>query len=150
MKFTYDDGGREDAGYKGDAGDCVVRAIAIATEIPYKEVYEDLMERNRAYYEATRSRKRTKRTGTPRTATPREGVFRKSTSRTCKIRLDVGADHAHRSGCTVHMRADELPNGRIITRLSKHVCAVIDGVIHDTHNPSRDGTRCVYGMFTKE
>ena len=26
--FVYDDGGRKDAGYKGDAGDCVCRAIA--------------------------------------------------------------------------------------------------------------------------
>jgi hypothetical protein len=28
--------------------------------------------------------------------------------------------------------------------------AVIDGVIHDTYDPSRDGKRCVYGYFTKE
>ena len=29
------------------------------------------------------------------------------------------------------------------------VC-VIDGVIHDNHNPSRGGTRCVYGYYQKE
>jgi hypothetical protein len=27
------------------------------------------------------------------------------------------------------------------------MCAVIDGVIHDTHNPDRDGNRCVYGYY---
>jgi hypothetical protein len=34
--------------------------------------------------------------------------------------------------------------------VSKHYCAVIDGVIHDTSDPSRDGTRCVYGYWIKE
>ena len=38
MEWIYSDGGRAAAGYKGDAGDCVTRAIAIATEIPYQEV----------------------------------------------------------------------------------------------------------------
>jgi hypothetical protein len=40
MRFVYDDGGRVAAGYKGRAGDCVVRAIAIATQSPYQEVYD--------------------------------------------------------------------------------------------------------------
>jgi hypothetical protein len=26
---------------------------------------------------------------------------------------------------------------------------VIDGVIHDLYDPSRDGTRCVYGYYQK-
>jgi hypothetical protein len=54
------------------------------------------------------------------------------------------------SGCRVHLRADELPPGRLIVRVSKHVAAVIDGVIHDTFDCSRGGTRCVYGYFTPE
>jgi hypothetical protein len=51
------------------------------------------------------------------------------------------------SGCKVHLKADELPNGRIIANVSKHVVAVIDGVIYDTHDPSRNETRCVYGYW---
>lgn len=31
MTFVYDDGGRSAAGFKGKTGDCVTRAIAIAT-----------------------------------------------------------------------------------------------------------------------
>ena len=31
--------------------------------------------------------------------------------------------------------------------VSKHITAVVDGVIHDTFDPSRDGTRCVYGYW---
>jgi hypothetical protein len=51
------------------------------------------------------------------------------------------------SGCQAHLRAKELPAGRLIVRLSKRVAAVIDGVIHNTHDPSRRGTRCVYGYY---
>jgi len=51
------------------------------------------------------------------------------------------------TGCQVHLRADELPSGRIIARVTRHLCAVIDGVIYDTGNPSRGGTRCVYGYW---
>ena len=54
------------------------------------------------------------------------------------------------SGCKVHLRNDELPAGRLIVCLSRHYTAVIDGVIHDTHDPSRGGTRCVYGYWRKE
>jgi hypothetical protein len=53
------------------------------------------------------------------------------------------------SGCTVHLRDGELPQGRLIVAVSKHIVTVIDGVIRDTHDPSRDGTRCVYGYWRK-
>lgn len=54
------------------------------------------------------------------------------------------------SGCKVHLRTDELPAGRIVCFVSRHATAVIDRVIHDTHDPSRDGTRCVYGYWIKD
>ena len=38
--WKLDDGGRAKAGYKGLAGDCVCRAIAIATGTPYGDVYD--------------------------------------------------------------------------------------------------------------
>jgi hypothetical protein len=101
MQVIYDDGGREDAGFVGEAGDCVTRAIAIATGVPYKLVYAAINER-------------------AKTERPRTGS---------------------------HLREGELPGGRIIVRISKHVCAVIDGVIHDTHDPQRDGNRCCYGYY---
>jgi hypothetical protein len=51
------------------------------------------------------------------------------------------------SGCRVHLRADELPGGRLVVALSRHSTEVIDGVIHDRHDCSREGTRCVYGYW---
>jgi len=53
-------------------------------------------------------------------------------------------------GCKIHLRASELPRGRLIVSVSKHTTAVIDGVIHDTHDPSRQGTRCVYGYWIRD
>lgn len=141
MLFIYDDGGRAEAGYKGDANDCVARAIAIATEIPYREVYADL---NRvALHERPRD-------GRQR-SNSRGGVYRQTYQRYLEeLGWNWVATMQIGSGCTVHLRADELPPGRLITRLSMHVCAVVDGIVHDTHDPSRDGSRCVYGYFIKE
>ena len=56
--------------------------------------------------------------------------------------MDIG------KGCRVHLRAGEVPmTGRVIVKVSRHLTALIDGVIHDTGDPSRDGTRCVYGYW---
>jgi hypothetical protein len=128
MDFTYDDGGRRAAGYAGDTGDCVTRAVAIATGLPYQTVYAEFFER------AGES--------------PRKGVARKVYEPYLKeLGWEWTPTMGIGTGCTVHLREEELPGGNIIVRLSKHVCAVIGGVIHDTYDPSRDGTRCVYGYF---
>ena len=44
IDFIYNDGGRENAGFKGQTSDCVTRAIAIVTNKPYKEVYNAINE----------------------------------------------------------------------------------------------------------
>lgn len=42
MPWVQDDGGRAAAGFKGSAGDCVARSVAIAGGLPYGEVYATL------------------------------------------------------------------------------------------------------------
>ena len=42
--YCFDDGGRQEAGYKGKTGDCVPRAIAIVTGLPYKQVYKTMAD----------------------------------------------------------------------------------------------------------
>lgn len=44
----------------------------------------------------------------------------------------------------------ELPHGRLVVMLSRHAAAVIDGVLHDTYQDDRGGTRCVYGYWIKD
>ena len=38
--WIWSDGGRAAAGHEGEAGDCVTRAISIALNLPYQEVWE--------------------------------------------------------------------------------------------------------------
>ncbi len=62
--FIYDDGGREKAGFKGLARDCVTRSIAIAAEKPYHEVYNDMANINRSFRGRSKSKgRRTARDG---------------------------------------------------------------------------------------
>lgn len=141
MDYIYDDGGREAAGYKGSTGDCTVRAIAIACELPYQKVYDDLNLLAKEF-------------GSPRGKTKREyartGVSRKVYDYYLHALLawrwtptmTVG------QGCQVHLTERELPGGRLICRVSKHHTAVVDHIIRDTHDPSRGGTRCVYGYWS--
>ena len=49
LNFVFNDGGRANAGFKGRAGDCVVRSISIAAKLPYLEVYEYLRQENQRY-----------------------------------------------------------------------------------------------------
>ncbi len=136
---VFDDGGRAEAGFKGEAGDCVTRAIAIATGLPYQDVYDALNIATRD--DRAQGKRHGARTGVARKVYE---TYLASLGFRWVPTMQIG------SGCQVHLRADELPTGAIIARLSRHVCAVIDGVIHDTHDPSRDGTRCVYGYFIKD
>ncbi len=138
MEWIYHDGGRKDAGFRGETSDCVARAIAIATGESYEEVYEaiNLM--------AERERPR----GNKKRSHARTGVFKATYKKYLESigwewvpTMQVG------SGCTVHLREDELPSGTLIVAVSKHLTVVKDGVIYDNHDPSRDGTRCVYGYW---
>lgn len=44
----HNDGGRAEAGRRGHIADCVARAIAIAAELPYQQVYDALAVGNMA------------------------------------------------------------------------------------------------------
>ena len=58
IEFNFNDGGREAAGKKGSTGDCVTRAVAIASGLPYLEVYNRLAEGNAKQRITKRSNKR--------------------------------------------------------------------------------------------
>lgn len=131
MQFIFDDGGRLKAGFKGHTSDCVVRAIAISTGVSYKEVYNNLSKLQGS--------------------TVRKGVYRKfyekylfSIGWSWKATMLVG------KGCKTHLRKEELPEGKIIVRLSKHLAAVENGIIRDSFDCSRGGSRCVYGYYYKK
>jgi hypothetical protein len=139
LGFVYDDGGRAEAGYKGTAGDCVCRSIAIATGLQYGMVYKQLNQM--AKLERTGKRKRGR-------SSAGAGVFRTTYERLLTQlgwvwtpTMFIG------QGCKVHMRRDELPSGPLIVSLSGHLSAVLDGVEYSTYRSDREGTRCVYGYW---
>jgi hypothetical protein len=141
MDFVFHDGGRGAAGYKGMTGDCVTRSIAIVTGKTYQEVYDALNQLAQAERISKRKRSR---------SSSRTGVFRRTYQHYLESlgwrwtsTMSIG------SGCQIRLRASELPSGPLIVKISQHLTAVIDGVLYDTHNCSRDGARCVYGYFSK-
>lgn len=131
---------RDDGGVSIGRGNCVVRAFAIASQRDPEEIAG--MIRSLAKRERRGKRKRGR-------STPGSGVYA-GTIR--KLAEALGAKWTPTmmigSGCQVHVRQGEIPPGRVVLSLSKHVAAAIDGVVHDTCDPSRGGTRCVYGFWT--
>lgn len=45
LPFVFNDGGRAEAGFHGQADDCVARAVAIAADLSYSEVYAAIAKR---------------------------------------------------------------------------------------------------------
>jgi len=140
VNCIFNDGGRAAAGFAGQTGDCVCRAVAIAAQRPYAEVYAALNH----LAQSERPRKGRKRSNS------RTGVFVqrewfKTYMRSLGFRwvptMKIG------SGCKVHLRDGELPAGRLVVNVSRHMTAVIDGTVQDTQDPTRNGTRCVYGYW---
>lgn len=144
FRIVHDDGGRTKAGFKNaDAGDCVCRSIAIVTGRPYKEIYDRLADGNFSQRTTKRSKKGRRSAS--------DGIHVKR-----KWFRDYMADLGFEwitcmtigSGCKVHLHPDELPKeGRYIVVVSKHYTALVDGVLYDTYDPTRDGMRCVYGYW---
>lgn len=141
MKYQHNDGGRADAGRKGSARDCVCRAIAIATGKPYSEVYDALNDSAKRERPRKGGKRSSARTGVKKATIRR---YLQGLGWSWTPTMSIG------SGCKVHLRADELPSGTLIVSVSRHMVAVIDGVAHDTFDPRRDGTRCVYGYWKRE
>lgn len=144
MSFTYNDGGRTAAGYQGKAGDCVCRAIAIAAQLPYADVYKVLA----SGMGSQRKTKRTKR----QAASARNGIYTRrkwfkdymgSLGFTWTATMRIG------TGCTTHLDAKELPRGRLVVAVSRHYTTMIDGVVHDTFDPRREESTEI-GYFESE
>lgn len=128
------DGGRDAAGFRGKTGDCVTRSIAIAGRLDYRFVYDLL-----AAGAAARGKPRSARNGVdPAVYKP----LLKQWDWEWTPTMHIG------SGTTVHLATGELPAGRLVVRCTGHLTAVINGVVHDSHDPTRNGTRAVYGFWT--
>jgi hypothetical protein len=152
-RFVKDDGGRSKSGVPGadrQVGDCVARAIAIATQRPYREVHDALVV-GTVHHVASDTSEQGK------WARRRGGVRHFDADHGCADEVygpyleSLGWKHTStpsRNPGKVHLRADELPPGRLVVKISRHLVAVIDGVIHDLSDCGRSGRVHVKGYWS--
>jgi hypothetical protein len=134
-RWIYDDGGRAAAGFNGHSGDCACRAIAIATGKPYREVFDGLNALS-AIFHSSHLR------GRPFA----DNGIQQYIARLYLGQIGWSWTETIRQGRELRLRRDELPTGRIIVAVTKHLVAVIDHVVHDASDYWR-GRRRVYGYF---
>jgi hypothetical protein len=143
-RFVYNNGGHVAA----SGGGCVPRAIAIATGKPYREVYEALVAATHKYvrrWPRSMVAGWIKRSRGGRSFDPERGCYDTIYDSYLK---SLGWQYTPTKDRNIHLRADELPSGRLIVRVHRHLVAVIDGAIHDTFDSGGAGRRPVYGYYT--
>ena len=126
--YQYNDGGRSKY-FKGIAGDCATRAMAIALDLDYKDAYNQLSEAN-------------KRRGGKKSA--RNGISKEDFNNVLEAHGWVWVAAPKFQGRKAYV--GDMPSGRVIARMAKHLVAVIDGVAYDTFNSTR---KMIYGYWEK-
>jgi hypothetical protein len=131
MNYKYNDGGRQASGcYKGTAGDCGARAMAIALQLDYKAVYKELAQAN---------------ADNGRSKSARNGIMKDTYTEVLKrhgwIWMKAPTFEGRKARCS------DMPKGRVIAKQARHFVAVIDGVANDSWNSS---DRMVYGYWAKK
>lgn len=126
--WVLSDGGRSQSKRSAQKNDCTVRALAIARGLPYDEAYDILKDAGR---KCSRGFDFVRWIATQPWATKIAFPAAKGQRRMTPAQFCI--DH---------------PRGTFILRVSKHVFAVVDGVVHDTFENRPD--RCVYTAFRVE
>lgn len=120
--WIYDDGGRAAFNYPGEADDCCVRAIAIASELSYRDVRRRIV------------------------------LLAIATGVDCNPDAPIGGRVynllLHELGWRWIPTAGVPSHGRYVVALSRHLTVVIDGVCHDTWDSMNSG-RVVEGYWRR-
>lgn len=126
--FIYNDGGRSKY-FKGTAGDCAARSMAIALGLDYKQAYNEIAAQNKAM-------------GYGKSA--RNGIYKDDFSKVLKRHGWIWHPAPKFDGRKA--RCSDMPHGTVIARQSRHFVTVIDGVPHDIWDCS---DKMVYGYWAK-
>ena len=133
MKYTFNDGGRSEH-YKGLTGDCVTRAITIATKLPYDVVYNALFHIAKNWKGNYKMAKRIRLN-----PSPRNGCFNEVSGEFLKgLKIEEVRTR-------VKVNDPMFYKGRYIVYVRRHYLAIIDGVVHDTWD-----SRKTSGKYTKD
>ena len=130
MKYQYNDGGRKAAGFKGTAGDCGARAMAIALGLDYSGVYKELAQAN-----ADNGRSKSARNGIMK------DVYTEVLKRHGWVWMPAPKFEGRKARCS------DMPAGVVIAKQARHFVAVIDGVAHDSWDCTH---KMVYGYWAKQ
>jgi hypothetical protein len=130
MTYIKNDGGRSQAGYKGSAGDCGARAMAIALGLDYQTAYNQLAQAN-------------KDRGFAKSA--RNGIYK-------DVYSDVLAKHGwHWVSAPKFVgrkaKCADMPLGIVIAQQAGHYVAVTNGIPNDIWDCSQ---KMVYGFWVKQ
>jgi hypothetical protein len=123
--WQFDDGGREAAGRIGKAGDCVCRAVSIASGRPYAEVHNRL-------------RIITGHVRHGRRPSPENGIIvARAPFKRLMEEFGFGwVDFRHLQKLPTVL---SLPvSGKLVVMIPRHTYAYIDGVVHDLAPPKVD------------
>ena len=122
-RFQYTDGGRSKYYSEQHIGDCTIRAIAIATDRDYKKVVNEFFDRCKDY-----------------------GCFADWGLFFERYMESVGWEKVSSPKFKGRKaKAKDLPKeGRYLMRQSRHLSALVDGVIHDIWDTSNKMVYCYY------
>jgi hypothetical protein len=153
-RWVKDDGGRGKSGIarapgrKTAVGDCVTRAISIATGKPYREVHDAITVSKVRYLYAGGDDdawdKWARRRGGVRAFDPDHGC----SDGAYGPYLEALGWVLNTPKFQMRLCADHLPPGRLIVCIRRHLVAVIDHVIHDTYDCGRAGRVQVVNYWT--
>ena len=124
IDFQYDDGGRYKAGFRDNVGDCVTRSISILFGFDYLDAHQQVNILVRRFND--------------RKSLVPDGISTKSTKKLMK--------HYGLIWNQTNSFLDIPRNRKIILNFPNHVCAVIDGIMYDTHD-NRKNTNRIYGYW---
>ncbi len=152
ITFQQHDGGREDAGFRGRANDCVTRAMAIAMDRDYMDVYKELSQRQKAYCLAqVRKCERSR----PRHARYWERRAKRSSARNGMLH-QISRPYLKELGWEMtsgYTRIEDFPEkGTFLICQKGHMATIKDGVLYDKFDcrryPGRRSSR-VLAYFVK-
>lgn len=129
MSYIFNDGGRSKY-FKGIAGDCAVRAMAIALELDYKDCYRELAEAN------------SKGRGKKKSA--RDGIYKEDFDIVLRSHGWYWVSAPKFKGRKAYHY--DMPDGTVIARMARHYAAVIDGTIVDSWDST---AKMIYGYWAK-
>jgi len=145
MPWVYNDAGYRASGFRAKHGNNVVIALAIATGQDYRTVYEEIYRRQNDFVHKTRSKRIKKKGG----AISEVGVWPEVSK---QYLVDLGWTWTSvmgiGTGTTMHLTYEEVPDEPVVLcSISRSLVAVMHGVVQATSDPSRNGSRAIYGYW---